>query len=333
MFEHEDFDVYSFDEIPLNEDCYVIDEHYIADYEQSLLGAFDGHGHDHGYPVGFVSARKINESSIDLTWYANFVIRFHEVTVLLPKEQFVACVGSSIYDEKPHIFVKRSWLEQLFSRHYSIFSLVDAIGVKDALQNGKLSRNSLIALRGKIDGLAARHTDISFISFADCLLLKSNWTVNHFENDVSYTYCPEVFISVIKDIQKIYKDVINLSVYAILTQGNNEYYENSLLHISESRNHVCLNSLGLPFAQLQAIEKFAREAIHKKDHEPSELYLDAEFFKSLRFKMLLDNPKKYPYDSTMMGKQGYYYCVSRDELLKNIKSDLDGSYGNTTVKL
>ncbi len=112
-----------------------------------------------------------------------------------------------------------------------------------------------------------------FVSFADSLLIKGNWTVGHFRSDVSYTYSPEVFVHIFKELQAVYREVLGLDVYAILTQGTNEYYEDSLVHISSGKNHVSLNSLGVPFAQLMAIDTSVRTAIKAKEHGRFELYL------------------------------------------------------------
>ncbi|HUW97687.1 MAG TPA: hypothetical protein VMV40_02435 [Acidiferrobacter sp.] len=325
LFDHEYFDVYPFEAVPLSEDSYLMDERYIEEYELAMLDTISGgESANVGY-ISYIAARRINDRSIDLSWYPNIYDRFHEVPVLLPKEQFVACVGCWRYGEKPRIFVKSTWLEQLHLRLYSVFCMVDAIGVKDALQRGALSRERLVALRDAIDEVAKQYPEVSFISFADRLLLKSNWSVGHFRSDVSYTYRPEVFVKVVKDIREIYRDILELDVYAIMTQGSNEYYEDSLLHISESENHICLNSLGLPFAQLMSIDNSVHSAIKKRNHNPSELYLDAQFLHSLRFRLQFDKKSlgQYAYHDKMMSTCGHYYCVGWEELLENLDPDSD----------
>lgn len=323
MFEHEYFDVYPFEDVPLNRDCYLMDECYIQEYEASMLDVFGGKGGDPVGCISFVAARKVNEQSLDLSWYPNLFTRFHEVAISLPRNQFVNCVGSWRYDEKPHIFVRSGWLEQLHLKFYTVFCMIDAIGVKAALQNGALSREKLILLREAIDRLAERHSEIFFVSFADNLLIKSNWTVGHFRSDVCYTYNPEAFVHIIKEIQAVYREVLGLDVYAILTQGTNEYYEDSLVHISGGKNHVSLNSLGTPFAQLMAIDTSVRTAIRGKEHARCELYLDEHFYNSLRFRFELDKRArpKYPYSAPMMGVGSYYYCAQLQEVLENLRPD------------
>ena len=128
MFDHPLFDTYSFEEIPLNRDLYLMDEIWLDEYEQSLVTLFEG-GDDKsvGY-ISYAAARNVDASAAELSWYPNIHDRFHEVLISLPREQFIACVGSWQYDEKPHIFVKSGWLEHLHLRSYSVFALIDAAG-------------------------------------------------------------------------------------------------------------------------------------------------------------------------------------------------------------
>lgn len=324
MFEHEYFDVSSFEDVPPNRDCYLMDECYLQEYEASILDVFAGKGGD---PIGYISysaARKVNEHSLDLSWYPNISSRFHEVAISLPRNQFVTCVGCWRYDEKPHIFVKSGWLEQLYLKSYTVFCMVDAIGVKAALQNGTLSREKLVLLREAIDRLAESHSEVCFVSFADSLLIKSNWTVRHFRSEVSYTYNPEVFVHIIKELQAVYREVLGLDVYAILTQGTNEYYEDSLVHISSGKNHVSLNSLGVPFAQLMAIDTSVRTAIRAEEHGRFELYLDEHFYNSLRFRLEFNKQArpKYTYSAPMMDSGSHYYCAQLQEVLDNFSPDV-----------
>ena len=324
LFEHEYFDVYPFEDIPLDRDCYLMDECYLREYEVWILDHFDGKQADPIGYISFVAARRVHEKSLDLSWYPNVFSRFHEVAISLPRDQFVACVGSGRWDEKPHIFVKSGWLDQLHLRSYTVFSMVDAIGVKAALQNGTLSREKLILLRKAIDRLAEDYTEACFVSFADSLLIKSNWTVGDFRSDVSYTYKPEVFVRIVKDIQAVYRKVLGLDVYAILTQGSNVYYEDSLVHISDRRNHISLNSLGIPFAQLREIDSSVRIAIKEGKHDRFELYLDEHFYNSLRFRFEFDERSslpKHPYTASMMNAGSHYYCAQLQEVLENLEPD------------
>lgn len=130
---------------------------------------------------------------------------------------------------------------------YSVFALIDAIGVKTALANGTLTRHKLIKLRDRIDEIATRYPTLAFVSFADNLLVKSNWRVGHWDSKLTYSYEPEFILRLLPEISSAYHEILDMNIYAVIAQGNNEYYDDNLLHISASQNHISLNSLGLPF--------------------------------------------------------------------------------------
>jgi len=320
LFEHNYFKRYEFDEVPLDQDIYLVDENFLEEYEKMMLAFFSGGTYEQVGYVSFVAARRINSQSIDLSWYANVSDRFHEVSISLPKEYFRICVGCQTCQEKPIIFVDSAWLEQIYLRAYSVFGLIDAIGVKEKLQNNGLQRDSLIELRNRIDELAKIYPDISFISFADSILLKSNWSVGYFKSPVEYTYHPERFIHLFGKLKSIYNTTLNLDIYGIFAQGSNEYYEDPLLHISESENHICLNSLGLPFAQLQAIDNAARSAIREKRHAPANLYMDKLFYNSLKFRHAFrkHEGEHSRYDFRKADREDTYYYASYAHILENI---------------
>jgi len=143
-FEHQKFEHYCFDDIPLNQDLYIMDEAHIQEYEKSFLNFFNGADFKIIGSVGFVSARKINENSIELSLYANSGDRFHEVSILLHRKNFICCIGCYQCDEKPHIFVKGEWLKSIYTKKYSVFAIIDAINVKKALEEGIMTREKLI---------------------------------------------------------------------------------------------------------------------------------------------------------------------------------------------
>ncbi|HEC13942.1 MAG TPA: hypothetical protein ENI80_11985 [Acidiferrobacteraceae bacterium] len=320
MFNHELFDNYNFEEVPLDRDIYVADEIVFAKYENSMLRFFEGAEYEHIGYVSYVATRAVNENYIELSWYANVHDRFHEIAITLPRDQFVACVGSWQCDEKARIFVKSEWLENIYLRTYSVFALIDAADIKQALANGAITRPRLVELRNRIDDLAREHTDVSFISFADSLLIKSNWSVGHFKSNVKYTYSPEVFVQLASEIDSIYQQVLGLNSYAVISQGSNEYYNDALLHISPSENHICLNSLGTPFAQLIEIEGAARKAVRDDVHSRYDLYMDEQYFHSLRFIYGFEKNTEpnNVYKAKMMSTPSKYYYSSFSNVLDNL---------------
>jgi len=114
---------------------------------------------------------------------------------------------------------------------------------------------------------------------------------------------------------------LDLSIYAVVTQGRNEFYRDELMHVSRAGNHISLNSLGLPFAQLQAIERAARSAIRVGDHGPAELYMDYNFFNSLKWRHGFDTHKEpiYPYLAPMADRPCEYVLSRFQRVIDNLQ--------------
>lgn len=321
MFDRTQFQTCSFTEVPVNGEIFLMDEKWMAAYEKANLDYFDGEEYEHVGYISYVVVRSVTNDTIELSWYPNGHARYHEVRVRLPRSGFVNYVDQPGYDEKPHLFVTSEWMESLSYRNYCLFAVVDAIGVKDSLTKGALTQSKLTELRRRVDEIAELYPRTSFVSFADGLLLKTNWTVGTFDSSVNYTYKPEDFLEPIAEVRRAFKEVLGLESYAVLSQGSNEYYSDPELHISSSKNHISLNSLGLPFAQLRSIEDSARRAIKDKIHGPADLYMDEEFFHSLRFKHEFDKNAlpKHEYPSSMStGSRSYVMC-DFDLVTKNLE--------------
>jgi hypothetical protein len=283
------FDAYGPEDLPTDQDIVLMDERYLLEWEQAWLMSDaldadeDGDASVSPYEVGYVMPASVIRRlshGLEISWYPNTHERFHELKILLPLAEIVQCVEVHKYDGKPTVFVKGDWLEMVHLRSNSLFAMIDVVAMGDELQNGRLATSKLIDLRDRLDALAAKHPDISFISFADSLLLKTNWTVGMFDKG-SYDYAPEKLIDLFAEIRGVFRDAIGLEVYGVFASGSNEYYDDALLHISPSHNHICLNSLGLPFAQIMLIDDAARRAIRNGVHGPHDLYMDGDFFRSL----------------------------------------------------
>ena len=176
-FTHPQFEHYEIEAVPLDRDVFLMDEKWIPEWESAYLDLFEGKDFPNVGYISYAAVRSATTDALEISWYPNIFDRFHEVTVVLPRDEFVACIDVYDYDEKPHIFVKGEWLTALHLRPYSAFALIDAIGVKNALTTGQLSGRKLITLRERIDEIADATPGVAFVSFADSLLLKANWFV------------------------------------------------------------------------------------------------------------------------------------------------------------
>lgn len=326
-FIHPEFEVFSFENVPLDREVYLMDEKWLPEYEAARVALFNGATYR---PVGYISyasTRRIEPDSLVVSWFPNLHDRFHEVVIRLPREEFLACVTTPRWRERPYIFVKGSWLSGLHRRPYSAFALVDAIGVKHALSGGKLAGEVLVRMRQRVDAVATENPGVAFVSFADSILLKTNWFVGHVGAEIAYSYRPEVLISIIERLAQDYRDELGLDIYATIAQGVNEYHDTGLLHRSDAGNHLSLNSLGLPFAQIRAIDEAARSAIRSGAHAPAELYIDESFFHSLRFRYGFEKNQlpKAPYAALLTPVSVHYVYADRRTILENLDTADSGA--------
>lgn len=324
LFSSYSFQQFTLDELPLGRDTWIMDEAYLPEWEAVWLRSIRGDEKASPYEVGYitpVSIEEVTAAGAAIRWYPNTHDRFHVVQTFLPREAFVAAALAYEYEKRASVFVKSEWLRKLHLRSNSIFCMIDAVDMTAAIRSGAISHEKVIALRDALDAFAAGFPAISFISFADSLLIKTNWTAGMVETDVEYTYAPESLFGLFQRLQELYRATLGLEIYGVFAQGSNEYYDDPLLHISKSQNHISLNSLGLPFAQISLIEAAARRAIRAGDHPPMEIYLDSDLFHSLMFENYgrKDGWPSAPYKPKMTTKPGNYYYGSLTDLVSCLK--------------
>ena len=320
LFSSYSFQQFTFDELPLGRDTWIMDEAYIGEWEAEWLKNVHGDVEASPYEIGYITAVSIEEmtpAGADIQWYPNTHDRFHVVKTVLPREAFVAAALAYEYEKRVSVFVKSEWLRKLHLRSNSIFAMIDAVDMTPAMRSGAITHEKVIALRDALDAFTAGYPFISFISFADSLLLKTNWTAGMVDTDVQYTYVPESLLILFQQLQTLYRDTLGLEIYGVLAQGSNEYYDDPLLHISPAKNHISLNSLGLPFAQISLIEGAARKAIRAGEHPPMEIYMDSDLFHSLMFKNYerKDSWPSAPYKPKMTSEPGRYYYAMCEDLM------------------
>jgi hypothetical protein len=196
--------------------------------------------------------------------------------------------------------------------------------VKDRIRKNTLTNDSLLELRTRIDELASRHPEASFVSFGDSLLIKINWTVGMFDRDIDYSYSPEVMLPLIQEVSRIYRDTLGLETYAVVTQGTNDYYGSAPIHIAPKGNHVCMNCLGVPFETIFAIDDAVRQALRASSHLKAQIYIDEQFYRSLQlpydFKSS-SSPPMHEYRSRMSEVVRKYILCDAEELLAQIDQE------------
>lgn len=323
-FSNYSFQKFTFDQLPLGRDTWVMDQTYMAQWEEEWLNVIGGDDEASPYTIGYitpVSIDDITENGAEISWYPNTYDRFHLVRTGLPRDAFVGAVHAFEYEKRVTVFVKSDWLRKLHLRSNSIFAMIDAVDMTEAIKSGAVSYEKVIELRNAIDEVASQHPSISFISFADSLLLKTNWTVGMVDTDIAYTYAPESLLVLFQQLQDLYRATLGLEIYGVFAQGSNEFYDDPLLHISTTQNHISLNSLGLPFAQVSLIEAAARKAIRAGEHPAMEIYMDSDLFHSLSFEYYerKDHWPSAPYKPKMRSGQGSYHYAKCDELMSCLR--------------
>lgn len=309
--------------MPIGRDVWVMDEKWASEWEDAWLRVFRGEDVS-PYEVGFITPiaiDRIGEDAAEIDWIANSHDRFHAVPTYLPRRVYRHCVCAYEYEKRVTVFVDGDWLDRLHDRTHSTFAMIDACGFGKLLQGDLVSPQAIRRVRDRVDELAARNPRVAFTSFADSLLLKTNWKVGRWDRPTDVAYEPESFMSLLKEIDDVYKAELGTGTYATLAQGNNDLFGDELFHSALTGNHISLNSLGLPFAQIASIEQQARRNIRKKIHEPQELYIDRPLFWSMKltdweWKQSIDT---YRYDQKLVAKDGQYVAISRATL----KSKLD----------
>jgi hypothetical protein len=322
-FTHRLFDKYAYDQIPCHRDVYLVSDEYLDAFERYWLQTFDTGKAEPEFPwyVTYAAVSVILDSSLETSWYVDTYTRFHEVIIHVPRDEIVCCVGCDQWDQKPVIFVKRDWLINLHLCGFSTFALVDTVGFKGLVRTGSIANKQLLDIRYWIDRIAERFPSVAFISYGDGLLLKADWRVGMFNSDVKYTYEPEAIVRIIEELRELYLKTFGLSVYAAIAQGANPYHGTDLLHVSKAGNHVSLNSLGIPFEQVTAIEAAAKNAIRERIIHGHELYMDSLFFRSFRMK---DNSGRdefgcLPYSSKILSRAGTFHFANCRALLDAIQ--------------
>lgn len=319
LFDRDKVQIHEFESIPVSQEVSLMDEQWLKEFAPAL--------HENSaelYTLGYHTPAIVNhvgEDALEMSVYFR-AGRFHKIKALLPREKFVICVERGQYDIKPHVFVKGSWLTDLHLRHHSVFAIFDAIGVKKALGRGTLSSGQLQALRNAIDTIANEHTSVALISFADSLLVKTNYQIGQYDSTIRYSYEPEALLGLFPAISRAYSEVLGLSVYAVVTQGLNVYADGALIHISRDHNHISLNSLGLPFAQLLEMAEAVNVAIHDGSHAPADLYMDESFYHSLSFdgaRFDKNERPKYRYEAPMDSAGSFYYAENFDTISRALR--------------
>src|SRR4051794_40148318 len=93
------FEIYAFEDVPLERDLFMVDSRLMEKWARSVVKST---GEESEILVGGVSAEKVHADSLELRLFVNTYTRYHAVSVHLPRDKFVGCVGAIMADEVTH---------------------------------------------------------------------------------------------------------------------------------------------------------------------------------------------------------------------------------------
>lgn len=279
--------MYSFDRLPCGPDYFLVSAEHVEDLRREWT-AYVTSSPRTQHPNNFLPYRVCaldasRPESCDVNICIDQQTRYHGATKTLSRNQFVLCVHFPNFGKRPYLVVSREWFDAIEREAFSLYALIDAVGMKGLLSaQGIVDASQLARLRDGIDTIARQHPDHAFLTFADNVLVKTNWTASR--SDYTTTYEPERFVGLVGEVAAVFAVALGLKAYAVVTQGANQVDDPTLLHVSNEKNHILFASLATPFAELFEIDRSARSAVHDGRHPPKELYLSKSLFLTLRFR-------------------------------------------------
>lgn len=279
--------VLDFDDIPIETDLFLISEAQAGlcsrEWGRYLSGHADPQKHPHhSLRTRFCAVRSSSRESLELSLEVNIIDRWHGAMRVLPRSDFKGCVQWWNFQKQPYLVVSRRWMRELGEPRFSIYALVDVIGTKKrCATQGGIDTEALGRFRASIDAIARSKRSFAFLSFADNVLVRSDW--NAAKRGAQSTYEPEAMLAVVSAIRAAIKSELHSESYAILSQGTNWAADDAGKRGHRQPNHAVFGSLGAPFEELFHIDLAVKSSMRSKRHEASDYYLARSFAQSLRY--------------------------------------------------
>ena len=325
-------DYYSYQNIPIDRDIYIISEKDYSDFIifcRYFLDDEDPHTPHPNGVVGSIRAavRKITVNYLVVEIFLDTSFRFHSTVITLPKSKFRYCLANHNFQKQAVLIVSDDWVSSALYSNYSSFCMIDAIGVKNTiLKDGAIDQGTIRMFTSEINKLSRRYRNYTFFSFGDSVVVKGT-----FKGDrrYFYTFKPEELIQIANEVMKLFIKIFDYASYAVFTQGLLYDYDKKSIKKSFLGNHYSLGSLGTPFAEIFEIDETARKNIKSKVHLPCDFYMTDYFFHALE-RNYDDKTEfsKYTYSSKMsfLGVSSYYALniedIDRAILTKPLKEKI-----------
>ena len=313
------FKFYNQFEIPKNMDCYLQPSNKIGIIVNNWLGyANNGNWEEPNGIVDYIpcSIESISSKYLNIKVLILNLQRWHTLKLILPVSNFISAFLPFTSHGNPYIIVEKNWFYKIKTYSYSMYCVIDFIGIRDLiLKAGELNSKLIIKARSIVNNFSVKNSDFTFMTLADTIIIKSSWKTLDIE---SSNYNPEKFIVMINLLMKKLKKEVSLDSYAIFTQGANFTDENKLLNSKISTNHYFLPSISIPFIEAFEIDNDIRERIRSNTILKSSMYLEGTFYSSLKRTYLTSQEpvwvKKYEFESKKTKSIIEYIPISFDKL-------------------
>lgn len=278
---------YKYEEIPTNRDIFIISGFQLKEFEKQWQYYLSDENMELTHPNNFINykvgyVQKAFDNSLEINIGLNTSIRFHGASRILPSSKVMACIEFTSIGDNPYLIVDGEWFEENEKAIFSSYAMVDAIGMKNLLEQiGTINQSQIKNFKDMINHIASEYKEYFFLTYADSVIIKSNWIPKG--KEYFQTYQPEILLKIINKIFDSFKSTFKLDAYAVITQGVNQVIGDSNFEISTQKNHIFFNSLGAHFAELFEIDRVVRQNIKKGIHTRKNLYLSKSFFLTLQF--------------------------------------------------
>jgi hypothetical protein len=227
------------------------------------------------------SISSVTETHLNITILLDRSSRFHTISKSLPTKFFKTAFKVFSSEKRPFIVVDQKWFRNLRSSIYSAYVLIDFVGIRSLLnENGEFPSAKLNSIKSIVDKFSDQNKDLTFLTCADNIIIKSGWTLN---SNLS-KYQPEKLIKSVYQLMTQIKNDTEISSYAILTQGANYVDETNLTNGKTPENHFFISSISVPFIEAFEIDENVRKRIREGEIDKMQFYIENSFYTSTKRK-------------------------------------------------
>ncbi len=317
-------DIVDYKDIAIERDVFLIQE---SDYRDFILlwryyleDADTKTPHPNNFiPIRRGSIEKIEENYLEVNLCVDQTERYHSSIVNLPKDNFVVSLENWNYQKQPIIIVKDKWMKTFMNKSFSIFCLIDAIGVKKHLiKNGNLPIKQIRLFKKFIDTLSNSFPELVFLSFGDSVIISSSFSGSSL---YFYQYSPERILLAAAKVREAFQKYLEFDSYVVMSQGF--IFDHGIFKKKRCSfgTHISFNSLGTPFTYLFDIDKNAQENFKNAIHPPMTFYVDERLWWALRLKDKCKDKYESSYStfySKISAKDVKYYWLDFNQLLNDL---------------